>query len=247
MGFGAHLKELRSRVTISLLVIAACSIGGFFAGEWVLSLLGRPLRVLEAEGHDVSLNWTLVTQAFNLQMVIGLLVGFVVSTPVWLYHSLAFFLPGLKKRERRYVLGFIIASIPLFFAGCATGWMILPRLITIFLGFATPDTTMLLTATEYFSFSLKLVVAVGASFVMPVILVMLNLAGMMTARDILGGWRWAVIGITVFAALMTPAGEVISMFILAIPILILYFAAALIAWINDRRRARQLAKDEALA
>lgn len=245
MGFAAHLKELRNRVTISLLVIAAASIGGFFTGEWVIGMLGRPLAVLEAQGHQVNLNWTLVTQAFNLQMLIGLIVGFVVSTPVWLYQTLAFFLPGMKKRERRYLLGFIIASIPLFAAGCATGWIILPRLITIFLSFATPGTTMLLNAMDYFSFTLKLLLAVGAAFVMPVVLVMANFAGMVTAGGILSGWRWAVIGITTFAALMTPAGEIISMFILAVPILILYFAAALIAWINDRRRARSLARQEA--
>ncbi|HIY67551.1 MAG TPA: twin-arginine translocase subunit TatC [Candidatus Agrococcus pullicola] len=244
MGFAAHLKELRNRVTISLIVIAAFSIGGFFLADFVLELLARPLDVLEARGYEVNINITMVTQAFNLKMLIGLLLGVVAASPFWLYQMLAFFLPGLKKRERRYLLGFIIASVPLFFLGCATGWIILPRIITIFVGFAPMSMTQLLSAQEYFMFSLRLVFACGCAFLMPVILVMLNFANMLTAKSILKGWRWAVILITIFAAMMTPAGEIISMFILAVPILVLYFAAALIAWLNDRRRAKRLAKQE---
>lgn len=245
MGFAAHLKELRNRVTISLLTIAAFAIAGFFLADWVLAVLRQPLDTLEAQGFEVNLNITMVTQAFNLKMMIGFLIGLVVSSPVWLYETLAFFLPGLKRREKRYLLGFIVASIPLFFIGCATGWLILPRIIMIFVGFQPEATVSLLNAQEYFTFSLRLVLAVGCAFLMPVILVMLNFADLMSAKAILSGWRWAIILITFFAAMMTPAGEIISMFILAVPILALYFAAALVAYINDRRRARKRAKEDA--
>lgn len=243
MGFAAHLKELRNRVTIALLAIAACSIAGFFVSVWVIELLGEPLVDLRERGFAVDINITHITQAFNLRMLIGFIIGFVASTPIWLYELLAFFLPGLKRKERRYLFGFILASIPLFLAGCATGWFILPRIINIFVSFAPPSTTQLLSAQEYFMFALRLVVAVGCAFVMPVILVLLNFADMLSAQSILKGWRWAVILITIFAAMMTPAGEIISMFILAIPILILYFAAAFVAYINDRRRAKKRAKE----
>lgn len=244
MGFAAHLKELRNRVTISLLTIAAFAIAGFFLADWVLEQLRRPLDTLEAQGYEVNLNITLVTQAFNLKMMIGFLIGIVAASPVWLYETLAFFLPGLKKREKRYLLGFIIASIPLFLLGCATGWLILPRIIMIFVGFQPEATASLLNAQEYFTFSLRLVLAVGCAFLMPVLLVMLNFADLVSAKAIIKGWRWAIILITVFAAMMTPAGEIISMFILAVPILVLYFAAALVAYLNDRRRVRRRAKEE---
>lgn len=244
MGFAAHLKELRNRVTIALLTIAAFAIAGFFIADWVLLLLMQPLYDLKARGYDVNLNITAVTQAFNLKMMIGFLIGLVAASPIWLYETLAFFMPGLKKRERRYLLGFIIASIPLFLLGCATGWIILPRIVTIFVGFSPEFTSQLLNAQEYFAFSLKLVLAVGCAFLMPVVLVLLNFADLLSGKAILKGWRWAIILIAVFAAMMTPAGEIISMFILAVPILALYFAAALIAFLNDRRRARKQAQAE---
>lgn len=247
MGLAAHLKELRNRITIALLAVAAAAIAGFFVSEWVIELLSRPLDDLREAGQTVELNITTITQSFNLRMLVGFIIGVVASSPIWLYELLAFFIPGLNKKERRYIFGFIVASIPLFFAGCATGWYVLPRIINIFVGFAPGSTTQFLTAQEYFMFSLRLIVAIGCAFIMPVILVMLNFANMITAAAILKGWRWAIIIITVFAAMMTPPGEIISMFILAVPILILYFAAALVAFVNDKRRARKLAKEEAAA
>ena len=245
MGFAAHLKELRNRVTIALLTICAFAIGGFFLADFVLELLARPLDQLRGRGYTVDLNITQVTQAFNLKMMIGFVIGLVAASPVWLYETIAFFLPGLKKRERRYLLGFIISSIPLFLLGCATGWFILPRIILIFVGFSPEVTTQYLGAVEYFTFSLKLVLAVGAAFLMPVVLVMLNFADFLSAKTILTSWRWAVILIALFAAMMTPAGEIMSMVILGVPILALYFIAAGIAYVNDRRRARKQAKLDA--
>lgn len=243
MGLAAHLKELRNRVTIALLAIAVFAIAGFFVSEWIIELLTRPLIDLQERGYNVDMNVTMITQAFNLRMLIGFIIGLVVAAPIWLYEMLAFFLPGLKKKERRYLFGFIAASIPLFIGGCATGWLILPRIINIFVSFIPESISGLLSAQEYVMFALRLVVAVGCAFIMPVILVLLNFADMLTAASILKGWRWAVILITIFAAMMTPPGEIISMFILAVPILLLYFAAAFIAFLNDKRRAKKRAQE----
>lgn len=245
MGFAAHLKELRNRVTIALLAICVFAIAGFFVADYILELLARPLDELSERGYTVNLNITKVTESFNLKMMIGFVIGIVAASPIWLYETIAFFIPGLKKRERRYLLGFIISSIPLFLLGCTTGWFVLPRIILIFVGFAPDVTTQFLGAQEYFSFSLKLVLAVGAAFLMPVVLVMLNFADFLSAKSIIKAWRWAVILIALFAAMMTPAGEIMSMVILGVPILALYFLAAGIAYLNDRRRARKRAKEDA--
>ena len=156
MGFAAHLKELRNRVTIALLAICVFAIAGFFVADYILELLARPLDELSERGYTVNLNITKVTESFNLKMMIGFVIGIVAASPIWLYETIAFFIPGLKKRERRYLLGFIISSIPLFLLGCATGWFVLPRIILIFVGFAPDVTTQFLGAQEYFSFSLKL-------------------------------------------------------------------------------------------
>lgn len=234
-----HLIELRRRFTIAAITIAACAIAGFFVADFVLELLAAPLVQLQEDGRLVELNITYVTQAFDIKMRIALMVGVIISSPMWLYHLLAFFLPGLHGSERKYVLGFLIASVPLFLAGCALGWFLLPRIIQLFVGFAPDSLTSFLSAQEYFDFSFKLVIAIGIGFVVPVFVVFLNLAGVVSGKAILKAWRWAVLGITLFAACVTPAGELMSMFFIALPILVLYFAAAGFALINDRRRRKR--------
>jgi sec-independent protein translocase protein TatC len=108
--------------------------------------------------------------------------------------------------------------------------------------FAPDGSTTLLTAKYYLDFSIKFVLAIGIGFVLPVFLVLLNFTGVLSAKSIIKGWRWAVVGVTAFAALATPAADVVSMFLLAIPMLGLYFLAAFIAWIHDKRQASKAAK-----
>ena len=164
------------------------------------------------------------------------------ASPVWLWQVWAFVTPALVRRERRYALGFLLTAIPLFLAGCTMGWWLFPHVVEIMTGFAPDGSTTLLTAKYYLDFSIKFVLAIGVGFVLPVFLVLLNFTGVLSAKGILAGWRWAVVAITAFAAIATPAADVIAMFLLAIPMLGLYFLAAFIAWINDKRRARALAK-----
>lgn len=239
-----HLRELRTRFVISFAAIAALGVGGFFLSDAVLALLAAPLVPLQ-DDRIVELNFTFITQSFDIKMRIGLLVGVIAASPVWLYHILAFLLPGLHRKERGYVWGFLASAVPLFLGGCVMGWFLLPRIVQLFVGFAPEGTTSVLSAQEYFDFSFKLVVAIGLGFVVPVVFVFLNLAGAITGRAILLGWRWAVLGITLFAAMVTPAGELLSMFLIAVPIIVLYVAAGGFAVLNDRRRAKRLAADDA--
>ncbi len=239
MRLAEHLREFKRRFYISLIAIAIAAIGGFFLASPVLTLLRTPLDELQAAGLNVELNVTNVTQAFDVQMRIGFLLGLIISSPVWLWQLLAFVVPALRSVERRYVFGFIAAAVPLFVGGCATGWFVLPRIIRLFVGFTPDGLTALLGVSDYWDFSLKLVFAVGVAYVLPVVVVFLNLAGVVSGRAILGGWRWAVLTATLFGAFVTPAGEVLSMFIIAVPMVVLYFAATGVALLIDRRRAKR--------
>jgi sec-independent protein translocase protein TatC len=132
--------------------------------------------------------------------------------------------------------------VPLFFAGVTAGWLVLPNIVILLTGFAPEQSSTLLTARVYLDFALKLVIAVGVGFVLPVFLVLFNAIGVLSAKAIIGGWRWAIVVISVFTALATPAADVVSMVLLAIPMIILYFIAAGIAWLNDRRVAKKTAR-----
>ncbi|WP_347753646.1 twin-arginine translocase subunit TatC [Agrococcus sp. ProA11] len=245
MRLAEHVREFKRRFYISLIAIAVCAIGGFFLAAPVLHLLSAPLDELQASGLDVELNITNVTQAFDVQMRIGFMLGIIMSSPIWIWQLLAFIVPALRSIERRYVLGFIAVAVPLFVGGCATGWFVLPRIIRLFVGFTPDGFTAFLGASDYWDFSLKLVFAVGVAYVLPLVVVFLNLAGVVEGRTILKGWRWAVLVATLFGAFVTPAGEVLSMFIIAVPMVVLYFAATGVALLVDRRRAKRAAMVDA--
>ncbi len=241
MSLGSHLVELRKRLFIAALAIVVGMVVGFILSDFVLVALTQPIADIAAQqGREASLNFTDVSSAFDLRIQIAFTVGVVLSAPVWLYQIFAFVMPGLKRNEKRFAIGFVLAAVPLFFAGTVAGWFVLPHMVVLLTGFAPEGTTALLTARSYYDFVLKLVLVIGIAFVLPVFLVILNFAGVLSAVTILKSWRIAILAITLFTAIATPAADVMSMFLLAIPMLLLYFGAAGIAFLHDRRKKKQL-------
>ncbi len=238
MSLGEHLVELRRRLIISVVALAVGMVAGYLLSDWVWDVLRTPMMQV-AEDHDASINYTNITQAFDLKLRIAFTVGLVLSAPVWLFQIWAFIVPGLTRKERQYGFGFFFAAVPLFFAGCFAGWYVWPHIVELMISFAAPEESVFLTASDYLDFVLKLIVVVGVAFVLPVFLVLLNFAGILAGISILKSWRVAILTITLFTAIATPAADVISMFLLAIPMVLLYLAAAGIAILHDRRVARR--------
>lgn len=244
----AHLVELRRRLLFAALGLVAGAIGGWFLSDPVLGALREPI-VAAAGGHRLAdLNYETITGAFDLRLRIAIYLGAVLSSPVWMYQVWAFLVPALTRRELRYAIGFFASAVPLFLAGCVSGWLVVPHIVTLLTGFTPAGSTALIQATGYFDFILKLVLATGVAFMLPVFLVLLNLVGVLSGRTILKGWRVALLLITVFTALITPSADIVSMLVLAVPMLVLYFTAAFIAVAHDRRVRRRLeAMADALA
>jgi sec-independent protein translocase protein TatC len=249
MSLAAHLLELRKRLFISAIAIVVAAIFGFWASPWVFEALQEPIfSVAENSGREAALNFETVAGAFDLTMQIAITIAIVIASPIWLYQIWAFLTPGLVSKERRYVIGFLGTAIPLFLLGCYIGWVAMPRIIEVMIGFAPEDSISNLGARYYYDFILKLLIAVGIAFVLPVLLVFLNFARVITGRAILKGWRFALLGILLFTAAATPTVDVMSMFLLAGPMVVLYFVSIGIAMLNDRRVARRdrILIDEAL-
>lgn len=265
MSLGEHLIELRKRLTRAALAIVGGTIVGLAIydlswlgdaldgvipgaaaaldgrGTWD-ALSGPIFAIAAAQGADsaqVAINFTNITGAFDVQVQVALATGIVLSSPVWLYQLFAFFVPALSTREKRYTFGFFFSAVPLFLAGCVAGWFVLPRIVEVMYRFVPDEATTLYDAKYYLDFVIKLMLAVGVAFVLPVFLVLLDFAGVLTGRAILKGWRWAVIAIVAFTALATPAADLLSMVLLAIPMTVLYFAAVGIALWHDRVAARR--------
>jgi len=210
-------------------------------------LIRDPITRIAAARHEdtgtIALNYSSITGAFDVRIQIALTIGIVISSPVWLYQVFAFLVPGLTRREKRYTFGFFFSAVPLFLGGVAAGWFVLPHIVEIMYSFVPKGSTTFYDTKYYLDFVLKLVLATGIAFVLPVFLVLLNFIGILEARTILRGWRWAILAITIFTAIATPAADVVSMILLAIPMIVLYFAAVGVALWHDRgvaRRARAL-------
>lgn len=243
MSIGQHLVELRRRLFRAAIAVLVGAVAGWLLSSLVWDQLREPITVI-ARSHHASINYTNITGAFDVRMQVGIMLGLVISSPVWLYQIFAFLVPGLKRRERRYILGFVFTAIPLFLAGCAAGWLVLPHIVELMATFVPGQDSSFFDAKYYLDFVLKLILATGVAFVLPVFLVLLNFVGALSAKGILRGWRWAVLAIVLFTAIATPAADVMSMFLLALPMIVLYFAALGVASWHDRgvkRRADELA------
>jgi sec-independent protein translocase protein TatC len=246
MSLAAHLIELRKRFGRAAGAIILGAIAGWFLADFVMNAIREPvIAAAKQQGHVAVLNFDSVTGAFDLKIQIAGVVGLLISSPIWLYQIWAFFVPALTRKELKYAFGFFFSAVPLFLAGCAAGWYVIPRIVLLLQSFVPGQDASILKATDYFSFVLKLTVVVGIAFVLPVFVVLLNFVGVLSARSIVRSWRVALIAITLFSALATPSVDIVSMFVLAVPMAGLFLAAAGIAVLHDRRAAKVAAALEA--
>jgi len=249
MSLGQHLVELRKRLFLAAAGILLGAVAGWMLSDFVWDALREPIyAIINAQQRNAQINYPDITSAFDLKLKISFYVGLIVSSPIWLYQIFAFLVPGLTRTEKAYTFGFFFTAIPLFMAGCAAGWYVLPHVVELMTSFAPSQDSAFINAQNYFDFVLKLVLAIGIAFVLPVFIVLLNFAGVISADSIIKSWRIAILVIVLFTAIATPAADVVSMFLLAVPMVVLYFAAYGIAYLHDRRAAKRArALDEELA
>jgi sec-independent protein translocase protein TatC len=243
MSLADHLRELRKRLFWIAGFILVGTVGGWFLFDPVFDLLQRPiLELSENRGANATVNFGTVVSAFDLRIQVSIFLGLLVSSPFWLFQLWAFITPGLKKNERRYSIAFIASAVPLFLIGTYIAWASLPNFVVVLLGFTPEGSSNVINASEYVLFAIRVLFIFGAAFVMPVVLVLLNFVGLLEAKSIIRGWRFAIFIIAVITALATPTAEPISMLLLMIPLIILYFMAAGLAHLNDRRKRKRAEK-----
>lgn len=243
MSLAAHLIELRNRLVISAIAIAVGLVAGWFLSEIVWDVLRQPILDLEVDGRRAIIQYTDISSGFDTRVQISLFIAVLLASPVWLYQIWAFFAPGLTRREKWYAVGFLGVAIPLFLGGVYAGWNVLPNIVRLMSTFQPTEDAFNIDARKYLDFAVKLLLAVGVGFVMPVFLVLLNFIGVVRGMSILKSWRVAILAIILFAGIATPAADLASMFLLAAPIVVLYFAAAGVAILNDRRADKRRSAD----
>jgi sec-independent protein translocase protein TatC len=241
-----HLRELRSRLVKAGLAIGIGMVIGWIYYEQLFAWLSAPFTgavdQAREEGREVTLALTGVADPFVLQMQVAAMAGVVLAAPVWLYQLWRFVTPGLHRHERRWAFAFVLVATPLFLAGVALAYAVLPLGLQVLLGFTPDNVQNIVSVDRYLSFFLRTVLVFGVGFLVPLMLVLLNFAGVVSGRTLLGWWRWIILTVMLFAAVATPTGDPINLVLLAGPILLLVAVAVGIALLNDRRRARRRAR-----
>ena len=218
--FLSHLIELRERLVRSLVAVALCCIPTFYFSAELYDLLAYPLIQSLPQGSRMIA--TGVITPFLIPMKISVMAGFLVALPYVLYQAWAFVAPGLYKREKKLALPLLVSAVLLFYAGCAFAYFLVLPAVFGFLTRFTPEVVQMLPDLgKYVDFVLVIFLAFGASFELPIALVILCLLGWVTPKQ-LSEWRgYAVVGIFVVAAIITPP-DVVSQMMLAVPMMVLY-------------------------
>jgi sec-independent protein translocase protein TatC len=236
-----HLRDLRKRLFRASLAILLGFVVGFWLADPVRSLLQRPYCNLPGSlNADGQCNFVQLGPAdvFLLNLKIALWVGLIVAAPIWLYQLWAFIAPGLHRHERRYAYIFTAIAAPLFAAGAVLAFFVVEKGLEFLLEFSGDNIDTTLEVTRYIAFVTNLILLFGVAFEFPLVVLMLNFVGLVSARQLLGWWRVAVFVFFLFAAIVTPTPDPFGMTALAICLSALYFAAVGVAFLNDKRRGR---------
>lgn len=240
MSFTGHLEELRNRLIQCLIAIGIGFVGSYFFKEKLFQILVRPL--LKAMGEEGTLIFTGVTEPFFVYLKVSLVAGIFFTAPVILFEVWAFIAPGLYSHEKKYVVPFVFFSSILFLLGTLFGYYIVcPYGFKFLLGFADYNIQPMLAIKEYFSFSTKLLLAFGFVFELPLFIVFLSKAGIVSPETLSRQRKYAILLIFVIAAILTPP-DVATQIMMAGPLIGLFEIGIIMAKIF--RKKEEMAEDE---
>jgi sec-independent protein translocase protein TatC len=232
-----HLRELRDRVVWSLIAIAVGAMICFIFFEPIISLMVEPYRdatVSKEFPNGKDLIFTQPLEAFMTRIKVAAYGGFVIASPVVFFHLWRFITPGLHPKEKKYAIPFVVSSVILFLGGSFVAVLTFPKALNFLLGVGGSDIDALLTAGSYITLVFLMVIAFGFSFEFPVVMMFLLLARIITTQQLRKIRKFTFLGLVIFAAVITPSQDPISLFAMSIPMYILYEAAILIGRIMKR-------------
>jgi sec-independent protein translocase protein TatC len=240
-----HIRELRNRVVKMALALVAGMIVGFIFFDRAWHFIERPLCNTVIRGHKgcstAGINQLILNgplDGFYLRIKVAFIVGVILSSPVWLYQIWAFVAPGLYAREKRWSYIFLGSAIPLFLTGITLCYLSLGRSMHYLLGLTPSGVGNYIQVDSYLSFVMAMMLAFGIAFLVPLLIIMLNLAGIMTHERFRKWRRVLIFAVFLIAGMANPSPDPITMLVLGGGCALLVEMAELIVWHNDRRRAR---------
>ena len=241
-----HIREFRNRLIKAALGILAGVIIGWFIFNPAWAFITRPFCKAVIHGttgcygpHGQSLYVTGVFDSFFVHLKVAFVVGLVIASPVWFYQLWAFIAPGLYRREKKWTFAFVGTAVPLFVLGGFFAYLAMSRGLNFLLGLAPNGVKPLITIDTYFGYATAMLLIFGIAFELPLVIVVLNMAGVLSHSFVKKWRRMMIFLVFVFAGAATPSPDPFSMLLLAIPCVVLVELAEVFVWLNDRRRARQ--------
>ena len=215
-----HLRELRDRIIWSLIAIAIAATVVFIFFTPIVHLMVHPYKVAtesKAFPHGRDLIFTGPLDAFIVRLKVSAYGGFVVSSPVVFFHLWRFITPGLSSKEKRYAVPFVTSSAVLFLGGAFVAIITFPKALQFLLGVGGTDLQPFITANSYLTLTFLMILAFGVSFEFPILMMFLLLARVVHTSQLRKVRKYAFLGIVIFAAVITPSQDPISLFAMAIP------------------------------
>jgi sec-independent protein translocase protein TatC len=230
-----HLAELRRCLIVSLVAVAAgFAVSYSFVmeiGEWFF----KPLY--EVLPPQSSLIFTSYQEAFFFYLKLALVAGALLASPVIFYQIWRFVAPGLYRHEKKVLLPFSLLSALCFLGGAAFGYLVVfPPAFRFLMGYTTDYLSPLPTVQEYFSLSLRLLIAFGVIFELPIFMVMLAKIGVVDTAFLRKNRRYAILLAFVIAAILTPTPDVVNQLLMAVPLVVLYEISIGAVWLLGRKK-----------
>ncbi len=239
-----HLGELRVRIIRSALAIAIGMVLIIAFYNQVLNFLVEPYVELcdrkPADFCDPTLNTFSPTEGLTTRIRVGMYGGIIAALPVLMWQTWRFTVPALNAKEKKYAVPFVLSSVVLFAAGGALAYLTVGQALEFLISWSGSDVDQIFSVTSYVSLIGLMIFAFGMGFLLPVFVVGLILVNAVSPQRLLKSWRLALVIIAVVAAVITPSGDPVTLALLGVPMMVLYFVAIFIGWLVVRRRPVEL-------
>ena len=242
-----HLVELRTRLLRCVYALLLAFAVSFYFADDIFGFLVRPLTAAFPAGEG-KLIYTKLYEAFFVELKVALFAAFFLSFPILANQMWAFVAPGLYAKEKKAFLPFLLVTPLFFFSGAALAYyVVMPTAFKFFLTFEGEKGGLQLEALpgtgDYLGLVMQFILAFGISFLLPVLLVLLNSAGIVTRAQLVAARRYVIVGMAIVAAIATPP-DVVSQLLLLIPLMLLFEGALVVMWFSERKKAKGGAEEQ---
>jgi sec-independent protein translocase protein TatC len=235
-----HLTELRTRLIICVVAVAVGMLAGFLLYDWIFEFLLQPYKDIATSENalaDGKLLQTDPLEGFGIRMKTSAYSGIALAMPVILWQLWRFVTPGLYPNEKRWAVPFVASALALFVLGAGLAYYTLPRALDFLVDIGGDDLVTAFAPGKYFQLITYMMLAFGIGFEFPIVLIFLQMAGILETDTLRRGRRFAIVGICILVAVITPSGDPISMLMLSVPMVMFYEIAIVIGSVITKRRA----------